>query len=224
MSIDSDKRKIRVGLVGSGFIGQVAHLASYVDLPNVELVGLAELRPKLGKLVADRFNIPKLYDSHRNLLADQASQLDAVVAIVRREHTVSVAKDILQAGIPLFTEKPMAPTVAQGNSLVSISRELDCLYVTGFMRRHDEGVQLARTAFQDILSSGELGDPVLFRCYCFGGGDYCNISGQIRTEEPQPRHRELPIAPAWVPEALEKEYERFLNVFVQRSGSSRLTG
>ena len=144
--------KVRIGWIGSGFVGQVAHLANYVELPEVEIVGLAELRPQLGSLACRKYGIPKYFNHHVSLL--EQSDLDAVVAIVRREHTAPVAHDVLSKGIPLFTEKPMAPTVDQAEKLVKTAEENSCLYVSGFMRRHDRGVQLAKQIFDDLTESG----------------------------------------------------------------------
>ena len=193
-------------------MGQVAHLVNYVEIPEVEIVGLAELRPQLGKMACRKYGIPEYYDSHLSLLENV--DIDAVVAIVRREHTAPVALDVLRKGLALFTEKPMAPTVEQGERLVTAARDNDCLYVSGFMRRHDEGVQKAKRIFNELVTSGELGDVLFFRCYCFGGGDYCNISGYSKTDEPPPSHRVWPMTPQWLPERFGKEYETFLNVFV----------
>ena len=205
-------RKLKLGWVGSGFIGQVAHLANYVELPDVEIVALAELRPKLGALACKKYGIQRYYPNHKELLEDQ--EIEAVVAIVRRKHTAPVALDILNRGVHLFTEKPFAPTLEQGRELVDASIINECTYVTGYMRRHDEGVKIAKQMLDDLRGSGELGEMLYFRSYCFGGEDYCNISGYIETDEPPPDHRIWPMAPAWLPENLEGEYERFLNVFI----------
>ena len=45
------EKKIRLAWIGSGFVGQVAHLSSFSSLPNVEIVALSELREKLGKKI-----------------------------------------------------------------------------------------------------------------------------------------------------------------------------
>jgi len=205
-------RKLKLGWVGSGFIGQVAHLTNYIELPDVEIVGLAELRPKLGDLACRKYGIPRYYPDHRALLEDP--DIEAVVAIVRRKHTAPVAFDILNRGFHLFTEKPMAPTVEQGRKLVDASIDNHCTYVAGHMRRHDEGVQIAKRMLDDLQKSGELGDILYFRSYSFGGNDYCNISGFTTTDEPPPDHLIWPMAPQWIPEKLKNEYERFLNVFI----------
>ena len=65
--------------VGSGFVGQVAHLAYYAEMPEAEVVALAELRPKLGAEVCQRYGIPRHYESHTALLED--TEVEAVVAV-----------------------------------------------------------------------------------------------------------------------------------------------
>ena len=187
-------------------------MSNYVELPHVEIVGLAELRPKLGDLACRKYGIPRYYPDHRALLEDP--DIEAIVAIVRRKHTAPVALDILDRGFHLFTEKPMAPTVAQGRKLVDAAIKNNCMYVIGYMRLHDEGVVIAKQLLDNFLKSGELGEMLYFRSYCFGGEDYCNIGGDIKTDEPPPDHRIWPMAPDWLPETQKDEYERFLNVFI----------
>ena len=208
-----NSNKLKLGWVGSGFIGQVAHLSNYIEIPNVEILALAELRPKLGDIACKKYGIPRYYKDHKALLEDP--DIEAIVAIVRRQHTAFVALEILNKGFHLFTEKPMAPTVDQGQMLVNAAVKNNCIYVTGYMRRHDEGVQLAKQKFNDLIESGELGDMLYFRAYSFGGNDYCNInSGYTGSDEPPPNHYIWPIAPDWVPKELENDYERFNNISI----------
>ena len=47
------ERPVRLGYVGCGFIAQHIHLPNFSALPGCELVALAELRPELGRKVAD---------------------------------------------------------------------------------------------------------------------------------------------------------------------------
>lgn len=210
MSINNRKDKVKIGWVGAGFIGQVAHLANYTEISGAEIVALAELRPKLGELVCQRHGIPRYYRNHTALLEDP--EVEAVVAIVRRHHTAPVGLDVLNSGRHLFTEKPMAATLDQAERLVAAATAHDLCYAVGFMRRHDEGVQIAKRMLEELRESQELG-PILFtRVYLSAGGDYCNIGGVIDTDEPKPTHQIWPIAPDWLPPKLHREYEHFLNV------------
>ena len=70
--------KIRIGFVGVGGMGQCAHLRNYVTLPDCEVVAIAEIREQLGKLVAQRYGVPRVYGSHEELLASE--KLDGIVA------------------------------------------------------------------------------------------------------------------------------------------------
>ena len=205
----SPRPAVRIGWVGAGFVGQVAHLANYVDLPGVEVVALAERRPELGAKVCRRWGIAQLFGDHRELL-DKAD-VDAVVAVVRREHTATVAYDILAARKHLFTEKPMAATLAQGKRLAAAADGLR--YAVGFMRRHDEGVQLAKRLFEELHASGDLGPVIHARFYCLGGYDWCNIGGAIATDEPRPDERFLPIGPDWLDPELHAQFDWFNNVY-----------
>ena len=205
-------KKLKVGWVGSGFVGQVAHLSNYAQIDEADVVALAELRPQLGKRVCQRYGIPEYCDNHLDLL--DKCDVEAVVAIVRRQHIASVGLDILNEGRHLFTEKPMAPTLDQADRLVSAAAAKGLCYSVGFMRRHDEGVQIAKQVLDELLESRELGRVLHARFFCFGGKDYCNVPGYIGTDEPRPEHMVWPIAPDWIPKELEDDYEHFTNVAV----------
>ena len=83
--------KFNIGWVGSGFIGQVAHLYSFSQIKKLNIVALAEMRPKLRQAVKEKFQIKRTYKNHLDLIND-SKDLDAVVAIVRRYHTYKVAR------------------------------------------------------------------------------------------------------------------------------------
>ncbi|OPY06165.1 MAG: Inositol 2-dehydrogenase [Syntrophorhabdus sp. PtaB.Bin184] len=203
---------LKIGFVGAGFMGQLAHIANYAELNKCRTVALAELRPGLRELVARRYGIDKTYATHAELLAD--SNVDAVVAVTQRFLTGPIALDCLRAGKHVLTEKPMASTYEQATTLVETSREAGTVYAVGYMKRYDTGVRKAKGILESLLVSGELGPVRYVRSHCFGGNAYCNIGGHLTTGEAfeyeLPR---WPIAPAWVPEGLKKEYERFLNTY-----------
>ena len=43
-------KRIRIGFVGVGGMGQVAHLKNYATIEGCEVVALAELRPQTAEL------------------------------------------------------------------------------------------------------------------------------------------------------------------------------
>ena len=205
--------KINIGFIGSGFIGQLAHIHNYNEISNVNISALAELRPELGAKVAQKYNIKNLYKNHTELLENE-KELDAIILIVRRHHTSTLAEEVLQNSINLFTEKPMAPTFAQGEKNLKLAIKNNLHYVIGNMRRHDDGVRYSKKILNEYINTNDLGSLISYRSYCYAGGDYCNIDGDIKTTEPNFTENNLPIAPSWVDKNDAKEFEKFQNYFV----------
>ena len=205
-------RVVKLGVVGAGFVGQHAHLGNYATLPGAKVVALAELRPELGRAVAQRFDIPRVYSSHTEMLRDP--EVEAVVAITARPMTGPIAFDCLNAGLHLITEKPMAGTAAQAEKLVRVAHERKLVYVVGYMRRHDAGVLLAKELLDQVTKSGELGQLTFVRAHCFGGDAYCGIAGHVTTDEKVPESAaSWPLSPDWVPDAEKPEFAWFMNVY-----------
>ena len=51
------KNKIKIGIIGTGFIGQIAHLQNYLQIETCEVLAIAEPRRKLRDLVSKKYNI-----------------------------------------------------------------------------------------------------------------------------------------------------------------------
>lgn len=207
------KKKIKVGLIGSGFIGQVAHISNLVNNKNVEIIALSELREKLGLSICKKYNIKKFYNNFENMLDE--NHLDLVVAIVRRYHTAEVASKVLNKGINLFTEKPMAPSLSQAKNLLDLSRKKKLIYIIGNMRRFDDGIQYVKRILNNKSKiNKDLGELINFSCYCYAGYDYCNIDGDLKTSEPPPTKTSWPKYPGWIKNKKNGlEFEKFLNYF-----------
>jgi predicted dehydrogenase len=206
------KPPLNIGMIGAGFIGQLAHLMNYVEVGACRVLALAEYRPELRRLVANRYEIPHAYASHHELLENPA--VDAVVVVTPRPYTALLAGDCLKAGKHVMTEKPMAGTALQARPLVDFASASGLHYAVGYMKRYDEGVQLAKRILDGLLASGELG-PVLFvRAHCYMGNSYCRADGHVVTDEKSDYVESgLPVAPDWMPEDLVKSYARFVNCF-----------
>ena len=72
--------KVRLGFVGAGYMGQLAHIANYATIGDCELVALAEGRAETAKAVAEKYGIQEVYVDHHSLL--EKAEIDAVVGIM----------------------------------------------------------------------------------------------------------------------------------------------
>ena len=202
--------KLKIGWVGAGFVGQVAHLERFVKFKTSEVVALAEMRPKLCSDVAKEYGIPKTYNHHHDLI--EKGECDAIIAITHRRHTFEVARDILESGTHLLTEKPMAMTSSGANKLVEIAKEKDLIYGVGYMRRFDDGVRRAKTIIEDLRKTGELGSITSIRIFLEAGNDYCGISQRVHPDEVLPSLPPLvEVVPDWIPENFHSDYDNFVN-------------
>lgn len=202
---------VRMGFIGAGYMGQLAHIGNYAPLADARMVALAEPRTELARQVAERYDIERVYRDHRELAADP--EVEAVAAILRQEHVTPVVRDLLEAGKHVITEKPMGVQAAECAELAALAEARGLVYQVGYMKRHDTGVLLARGLLDELTTSGRLGELQFARVWCFGGGWLYGIEDSIRTNEPVPPETSpaRPF-PEWLPAELHGLYNRTLNV------------
>ncbi len=162
--------KVRIGFVGAGFMGQLAHIRSYALLgEECELVALAEPRPRTAELVAARYGIGRVYRDHRELL--ESEQLDGIVAAQRYTHHAALLPELYPHVAHLFTEKPLALGAATGDRLAQLAREEGCVHMLGYQRRSDPATREAKRTVDEWTASGELGALRYVRI-CYSDGDW----------------------------------------------------
>jgi predicted dehydrogenase len=162
--------KLRIGFVGAGFMGQLAHIRSYALLRDeCELVALAEPRQRTAELVAARYGIRRIYRDHRELL--ESEQLDGVVAPQRYTHHVALLPELYPHARHLFTEKPLALGAASGDRLAQLARDAGCVHMLGYHRRSDPATVEAKRTVDEWKASGELGALRYLRI-CYTDGDW----------------------------------------------------
>ena len=187
-------RKLRIGFVGAGFMGQLAHIRSYALLADeCELVGLAEPRRRTAALVAARYGIARVYRDHRELL--DSEQLDGIVAPQKYTYHAALLPELYPHISHLFTEKPLALDAAEGDRLVALARKAGCVHMLGYHRRSDPATCEAKRTVEEWKASGEVGALRYLRV-CYSDGDWtANAEARFIDvgEEPPPfRGEEFP--------------------------------
>jgi len=201
-----------IGIVGTGMVGQMCHLANFVSNPACRVVAIADLRPDLAAAAAAKFGISRVYHSHRELLDDP--DISAVVVVTRRRATGPIVQDALTRGRHVLSEKPMAYTMAQANSLVKAARARGLVYAIGYMKRHDAGVARAMSVISGLRADTSMGRLRHARAWCFSGDTGRAGDNFVITTEERPDGLELwQDGPDWMPAAMRPGYDAFLNVF-----------
>jgi predicted dehydrogenase len=160
-------KKIRLGFIGCGYMGQIAHIHNYAQLTDeCELVAVADMRTGLARKVADRYGIAEIYPDHQTMLAQ--ADIDAVVAIMGYAHHHAMIPDVLNAGKHVLTEKPMGCQAENARAWKEIADEKGVLYLVGYMKRWDLGTLETLRVINEWKDSGEYGALNYVRCTMAG--------------------------------------------------------
>ncbi|MFF0836252.1 MULTISPECIES: Gfo/Idh/MocA family oxidoreductase [unclassified Streptomyces] len=146
---------MRIGILGLGRIGAF-HAATLSGLDVVESLVVADPFPAAAKAAAERFGA-RIADSPEALLAAGVDGL--VVAAATDAHPALIRAGVA-AGVPVFCEKPVARTMAEGLEVLKALRGARVPVQIGYNRRFDAGFTAARAA----VRGGELGRLHTVRC------------------------------------------------------------
>jgi len=208
--------KVRIGFVGAGFMGQLAHIANYASLPNVQMVALAEGRTETAEAVARRYGIAQVYPDHRAML--DGAELDAVVAIMGFELHHAVVPDILERGLHCLTEKPMCVKVETAKRLVALAKKAGVTYHIGYMKRCDPASLLAKSRISEWKASGEFGKLRYLRVSMPPGDWTAGIEPPISCGDPALTYEGVAPEPApdWMSEDIAATYVSFVNYYIHQ--------
>ena len=114
--------RLRVGLIGSGFIAKQKHLPGWEKArKKVQVVALCDPNEAQAKELARAHRVPKVYKDFRQML--ETEHLDAVdICSPPRTHA-ELAIRSLKAGAHALIEKPMAVNTEECDRILAAARE-----------------------------------------------------------------------------------------------------
>ncbi|MEU0407454.1 Gfo/Idh/MocA family oxidoreductase [Streptomyces griseorubiginosus] len=139
---------MRIGILGLGRIGAF-HAETLSGLDAVESLVLTDPFAEAAKSAADRFG-GEVVDSPEALLA---AGVDGIVVAAATDAHPGLILAGVEAGIPVFCEKPVAKHMSEGVEVLRAVAGSEVPIQIGYNRRFDTGFVNARAAVQ----SGELG-------------------------------------------------------------------
>jgi predicted dehydrogenase len=123
--------------VNIGFIGCGNHATLNVypclRFADCELIAVADLDERKRTLTARHYGAKKTYSDYQQMLEE--AELDAVFVIGPPQLHYEAALAVLEHGLPVFVEKPPAPTLAQTLELREAARRAGTFIMVGFMKR-----------------------------------------------------------------------------------------
>jgi len=213
-SKEPELTNVKIGFVGVGNMGQCAHLKNYVTLPDCEVTAIAEVRQSLGQKVAARYGVSRVYPSHVEMLA--AENLNGIVASQPFGRHGVLVPELLKAGVPIFTEKPLAASLEVGERILQALKASPTWHMVGYHKRSDPATACAKAEIERLKASGELGRLTYVRILMPAGDFIASGFSDLITEEgPYP-------ALEWDPPASDIDkptfdrYTAFVNYYIHQ--------
>ena len=138
---------IRAGVIGVGSMGK-NHARVFAEMEQTELVAVADLAHAEE---VSRIYKARPYTDYREML--EREDLDVVSVAVPTGLHCQVALDVVAGGRHVFVEKPLAPSMEEGQRIIEAARKAGVKLWVGHIERFNPAV----LALRERLDAGDLG-------------------------------------------------------------------
>lgn len=186
--------KLRVGLIGCGFISTTAHIPALQQLEELEVVALADVSNANLERARKVMGLPEssCYSNYEQLLVRR--DVDFIVIAVPDALHCPIAIDAVQAGKHVLCEKPLAISLAEADRMIATARsERVKMAVLHNFLFYPESQLVGQ-----LLRSGELGKVRATWIHAFGlGMDIDSFARYAGAREPWLYNLSLTGGGAW---------------------------
>jgi myo-inositol 2-dehydrogenase / D-chiro-inositol 1-dehydrogenase len=151
-------RRIRVGLIGAGRMGQLRAPILYAN-PRIEFVCVVEKLEQLGNPLAAKYGV--VYSESLSNAVNSGCKLDAICLSTPTFTHKAVIEEAASMGLHIFTEKPVGESTDDIAACFEICREHNAKLCCGFQRRFDASY----VALKESIASGSVGKPMMINVF-----------------------------------------------------------
>ena len=130
-------RVVRTAVIGVGYLGRF-HAQKYAQLPGSRLIAVVDADLATAQRVAGELGVEAVSD-YRDLLG----RVDAVSVAVPTPLHHAIGCALLERGVHVLLEKPIATTVAQARELVDLATVRGCVLQVGHLERFNPAILAA---------------------------------------------------------------------------------
>jgi predicted dehydrogenase len=149
----AESKRIRVAVVGTGEFGR-NHARVYRELEGVELVGVYDESAERARAVAQEFQTTSFHS-----LEELRGRVDAASVAVPTVAHADVGCRLLEMGLDVLVEKPMAVNLAEADALLQAAKKNGRILQVGHVERFNPAV----IAVEPILNR-----PLFFEVHRLG--------------------------------------------------------
>ena len=116
----AEQKRVRTGVIGCGSVSN-AYLPVLTQCPYVEVVSLCDIRPERARKQAEKFKIAHDYPHIEAMLSGEPFEF--LIDLTDMQEHEHLNRQALEAGKHVWSEKPIANSLAAGQKLLALARE-----------------------------------------------------------------------------------------------------
>ncbi|QJD84559.1 Gfo/Idh/MocA family protein [Cohnella herbarum] len=145
-------REVSIGIIGLGGMSRF-HIQKLGEVPGARIVALCDVSPQALEEVGAQLEVSeeKRYSSIESLINDPA--VEGIVSVTPNDSHAAVLLACMEAGKPLFAEKPLTRTLEEAAEVLAFYRTHPIPLMINFSYRNGPAFQFAR----QFVADGKLG-------------------------------------------------------------------
>ena len=129
---------IRVGLIGTGYIGKV-HLEALSRIGGVRVLSVTDTNKKMAEESAVLYGIPSVANDSNEII--QNPEIDVIHNCTPNKYHFNITKEALLAGKQVLSEKPLSMSLEEAEELVDLAEKKKAVTGVHFCYRYYPVVQ-----------------------------------------------------------------------------------
>ncbi len=154
------EKTIQWGIIGCGDVTEVKSGPAFSKVPHSKLVAVMRRNAEKAADYAKRHCVEKWYSNAEDLIKDPA--VDAIYIATPPRFHKEYTLQALQAGKPVYVEKPMALHAGEAEEMAAAAKETGVKLCVAHYRRQQPLFLKVRS----LLAEGAIGDPRIVTLQC----------------------------------------------------------
>jgi predicted dehydrogenase len=126
--------RLRVGVIGCGYIAGFYHVPALSKLPQVELAAAVDVREESAHQLAQQYHIRDVYTDYRRVM--ERDDIQAVVILTKSPTHHAMVLAAAQTGKHILMQKPFAANLAEAQTMIEAVTKAGIKLVTSFQHRY----------------------------------------------------------------------------------------
>ncbi|MCZ6820175.1 MAG: Gfo/Idh/MocA family oxidoreductase, partial [Calditrichaeota bacterium] len=152
--IEPCQEKLKFALIGCGAVADHVHLPVVAMSERAKITVLVDKSSLRARQLAEKYGVPETVDDHRKIIG----KVDAALVAVPHHLHAPITIDLLQHGIHVLVEKPMALKTKDCDDMIKTAKNAGAVLAVGLARRFYPSSQFVK----NMLDRKLLGEIISY--------------------------------------------------------------